>query len=199
MNKYSLLTLAFLLLGLTTNVFSQPEERDIKDYPRHEKAHDMDKKDFPMGRPDDPRSRLDRMVNHLDLDDAQESSLREIFDESRSDFEDIGKRYRDNQMAMEQLDPGDENYQSRLEALAEERGEIATEKTILEGTIKSRVNQQLTPDQIDLIRDGRKGIRNHGGKNRKNKGARKHRGMDKFDKKNRRPNRRLKNRSNRPF
>ena len=199
MNKYFLMTLVFFLLGLTTNVFSQPEERDIEDYPRHEKTHDMGKKDFPMGRSDDPRSRLDRMVNRLDLDDTQKSNIREIFDESRSDFKDIGKRYRENQMAMEQLNPGDEDYQSRLEALAVERGEIATEKTILEGTIKSRVNQQLTPDQIDLIPEGRKGIRNHGKKNRKNKGARKHRGMDKFDKKNRRPKRRLKNRPNRPF
>jgi Spy/CpxP family protein refolding chaperone len=197
MNKYSLVTLTFLFLGLTTNVFSQPEERDIEDYPRHV-GQDMGKKDFPMGRSDDPHSRLDRMVNHLDLDDAQESSIREIFDESRSDLEDIGKRYRENQMAMEQLEPGDEDYQSSLEALAVERGEIATEKTILEGTIKSRVNQQLTPDQIDLIQEDRKGIRDHGGKNRKNKGARKHRGMDKFDKKNRRHKRRLKNRPNKP-
>ena len=54
--------------------------------------------------------------------------LEKFFDESRSDFEDIGKRYRENQMAMEQLNPGDEDYQSRLEALAVERGEIATEK-----------------------------------------------------------------------
>jgi Spy/CpxP family protein refolding chaperone len=197
MNKYSLVTLTFLFLGLTTNVFSQPEERDIEDYPRHV-GQDMGKKDFPMGRSDDPHSRLDRMVNHLDLDDAQESSIREIFDESRSDLEDIGKRYRENQMAMEQLEPGDEDYQSSLEVLAVERGEIATEKTILEGTIKSRVNQQLTPDQIDLIQEDRKGIRDHGGKNRKNKGARKHRGMDKFDKKNRRHKRRLKNRPNKP-
>ena len=44
MNKFFLITLVFFLLGLTTNVFSQPEERDIKDYPRHEKTHDMGKK-----------------------------------------------------------------------------------------------------------------------------------------------------------
>ena len=56
MNKYFLMTLVFLLLGLTTNVFSQPEERS-----------------------DNPHSRLDRMVNHLDLDDAQKSNIREIF------------------------------------------------------------------------------------------------------------------------
>ncbi|SVA90300.1 uncharacterized protein METZ01_LOCUS143154, partial [marine metagenome] len=67
MNKYFLMTLVFFLLGLTTNVFSQPEERS-----------------------DNPHSRLDRMVNHLDLDDTQKSNIREIFDESRSDFEDIG-------------------------------------------------------------------------------------------------------------
>ena len=48
MKKYFLMTLVFFLLGLTTNVFSQPEERS-----------------------DNPHSRLDRMVNRLDLDDVQ--------------------------------------------------------------------------------------------------------------------------------
>ena len=67
---------------------------------------------------------------------------------------------------MHELDVNDSNYDTRLQTLSMEVGAVASEATLLHGSLRADVFAQLTPEQRELAAEGRRGMRRnsrHGG------------------------------------
>ncbi len=116
---------------------------------------------------------FDRMVEHmsrlLELDDAQEQAIRNIVDDARTKAKALHERAKANREAMHALNVSDTDYDAKLQKLAAENGEVATQLTLLHGRVMAQVNGELTPEQqAELserrgkMRDGSRHRRHHG-------------------------------------
>jgi Spy/CpxP family protein refolding chaperone len=94
---------------------------------------------------------FDRMVEHmsrlLELDDAQEQAIRNIVDDARPKAKALRERAKANREAMHALNVSDKDYDVKLQNLAAENGEVATQLTLLHGRVMAQVNGELTPEQ----------------------------------------------------
>lgn len=116
---------------------------------------------------------FDRIVEHmsrvLELDDAQEQAIRNIVEDARPKAKALRERAKANREAMHALNVSDTDYDAKLQKLAAENGEVATQLTLLHGRVMAQVNGELTPEQqAELserrakMRDGFQHRRHHG-------------------------------------
>jgi Spy/CpxP family protein refolding chaperone len=163
--------LQFVSIGLTVffvgAVWAGPENDDYEHFGMH---HGMHRGDAGMmhGGPN-----FDRMVEHmsrlLELDDAQEQAIRNIVEDAKPKAKALRERAKENRKAMHALNVSDTDYDAKLQKLAAENGEVATQLTLLHGRVMAQVNGELTPEQqAELserrgkMRDGFRHRRHHG-------------------------------------
>ena len=71
-----------------------------------------------------PMMMAGRLVRRLDLDETQQTEVRNIFEAARPEFEVIRERGRSTREAMLNLDPASADYSAELNNLALESGQI---------------------------------------------------------------------------
>ncbi|MDJ0710741.1 MAG: Spy/CpxP family protein refolding chaperone [Woeseiaceae bacterium] len=91
---------------------------------------------------------LEHMADHLDLDDTQRESVRNIFEAAKPEIEALRDQMRANREALEALDLSDAAYSTELNNIAISNGELATQGTLLFTRIRSEVHAVLTDEQI---------------------------------------------------
>ena len=98
-----------------------------------------------------PDKMLERMSEHLDLDETQRQSVENILEASKPEFEALRDRFTANREALQALDPADASYSVNLEAAAAENGRLATEATLLRSRVRTEINAVLTEEQREKL------------------------------------------------
>ncbi len=106
---------------------------------------------------------IDRVVEHiarrLELDDAQESVIRNIVDAAKPEAEALREQARSNREVMHDLDMADADYGIKFQTLAGKNGEIVTQMTLLHGRVMSEINAELSDEQRAKLSEDRDGMR----------------------------------------
>ncbi|VUD40946.1 hypothetical protein TDB9533_00386 [Thalassocella blandensis] len=93
---------------------------------------------------------LEKLDRVLELTDAQKSQLEAIKEQGKQDRRaSMEDRHQKNMMS---LDPSAADYQTQVQALADENAERAREKTMKMAEYRSQVYAVLTPEQRDLLK-----------------------------------------------
>jgi len=100
-----------------------------------------------------PMMMVGRLVRRLDLDEIQETEIRNIVEAAKPEFEVIRDRGRATREAMLNLDPASPDYSAELNNLALESGQIMTDTALLAGRVRADVNAVLTPEQAAELRE----------------------------------------------
>jgi len=95
-----------------------------------------------------PGLMLEHMADHLDLDDTQRESVRNILEAAKPEIEALRDQMRANREALEGLDVSDAAYSTELNNIAISNGELATQGTLLFTRIRGEVRAVLTDEQI---------------------------------------------------
>ena len=90
-----------------------------------------------------PEMMIERMAEHLDLDDVQRDSLENIINAARPELDALREKLRANHEALRDLDVNDPEVQN----IAISNGELATEGTLLLTRIRSEIDAVLTDEQ----------------------------------------------------
>ena len=98
-----------------------------------------------------PGMMLEHMADHLDLDDAQRESVRNILEAARPEIEALRTQFRANRDALEALDASDPAYSAELNSIAASNGQLATEGTLLFTRIRTEVHAVLTDEQLEKL------------------------------------------------
>ena len=102
-----------------------------------------------------PTLMLEHMADHLDLDDAQRDSVRNIFEAAKPEIEALRDKARANREALEALETSSAAYSAELNNIAISNGELATEATLLFTRIRAEVHAVLTDEQIAKLERGK--------------------------------------------
>lgn len=98
-----------------------------------------------------PGMMLEHMADHLDLDDAQRESVRNILEAARPEIEALREQFRANREALETLDTSDPAYSAELNNIAISNGQLATEGTLLFTRIRTEIHAVLTDEQREKL------------------------------------------------
>ncbi len=107
----------------------------------------------------DPAHMLEMMTRHLDLDDTQAQTIGNIIEVARPEIDALRDRAKATRKAMHELDVSDSDYGSKLQGLSIEIGALTSEATLLHGRLRAEVFAQLTPEQRERAKEGRRGMR----------------------------------------
>jgi Spy/CpxP family protein refolding chaperone len=132
------------------------QDSDDNDGKRHMRGarHHMDHGEFR-----DPARMLEMMTRHLDLDDTQTQTIGNIIEAARPEIDALRERAEATRKAMHELDVGGPDYGSKLQGLSTEIGALTSEATLLHGRLRAEVFAQLTPEQRERAKEGRRGMR----------------------------------------
>ena len=103
-----------------------------------------------------PEMMLEHMADHLDMDDTQRATVRNILEAARPEFQAIREQARANREALRALDSGD----PAVNDIAISNGELATQGTLLAHRVRNEVRAVLTDEQIEKLERTRDRIRN---------------------------------------
>ena len=95
----------------------------------------------------DPSTMIERMADHLDLDETQRQSVANIAEAAKPEFQALRDSVRANRQALAALDPADANYSVDLNSIAADNGRLATEATLLVTRVRNDVKAVLTEEQ----------------------------------------------------
>ena len=95
----------------------------------------------------DPARMVERMSRILDLDELQEQNISNILTAAQPEIDALRERGKANREAMRALDTSDPDYSTKLNTLASDIGELATEATLLFGRVRLEVTGQLSDEQ----------------------------------------------------
>lgn len=101
---------------------------------------------FGFGMPD-PGMMIERMARHLELDDTQRESVKNIMEAAKPEMKTMREQFRANLDALQSLDAGDPEIQN----IAISNGELATEGTLLFSRIRGELHAVLTEEQIAKV------------------------------------------------
>lgn len=165
MRKSYITTIAALAaLAVSGNAFAQDNEGDGHERSKRSADHRGPGRGF-----SDPSKMIERMADHLGLDDAQRQSVANIVTASKPEFEALRDAARENRGAIHALDVDDPDYGSALQNLSVKSGELAAELTLLTGRVRGEIADVLTSEQRQLLEDrmSRRGEgRRHSGRDR---------------------------------
>jgi Spy/CpxP family protein refolding chaperone len=119
----------------------------------------------------DPERMVSHLTQKLELDQTQQQEIGNIVSAAKPELDALRDRAEANRSAMHELDFNEGDYDVRLQALATEKGEIATEQALLHGRLKSEINAVLTPAQRQQLAAASDRMRDRFQKHRKS-GAR---------------------------
>ena len=102
-----------------------------------------------------PELMLEHMADHLDLDDTQRTTVRNILEAARPEFQALREQARANRQALQSMDAGD----PAVNDIAVSNGELATQGTLLAHRVRSEVRAVLTDDQIEKLERSRDRMR----------------------------------------
>ena len=94
-----------------------------------------------------PRLMLEHMADHLDLDDAQRETVKNILEAAKPEMEALREQFKANREALEALDTSDPAYSTELNNIALSNGQLATDGTLLFTRVRAEVNAVLTDEQ----------------------------------------------------
>jgi len=92
----------------------------------------------------DPGMIIGRMAEHLDLDDAQRESVKNIMEAAKPELKALREQFRANHEALQALDASDPEIQN----IAISNGQLATEGTLLFSRIRGEIHAVLTEEQL---------------------------------------------------
>jgi len=120
-------------------------------------GHERDKRSGmhrgPGRRFGDPAMMIERMAEHLELDDTQRQSMTNIVEASKPEFAALRDAARDNREAIKALDVADPAYGPELQNLSVRSGELAAELTLLTGRVRGEIVAILTDAQRQLLEE----------------------------------------------
>ena len=130
-----------LLAALSMAAVSTPAEADRRGPPG-----------FPGGGAfPGPDMMMERMADHLDLDDTQRAQVQNIMEAARPEFEALREQWRANREALASLDTADPGYSVQLNDIALSNGQLATDGTLLFSRVRSEIHAVLTDEQRDKL------------------------------------------------
>lgn len=106
-----------------------------------------------------PGPSVERMADHLGLDETQQQSIENILEAAKPELEALREAQRANREALAALDPADANYSTAINNIAAENGRLATEGTLLRSRVRNEVNAVLTDEQREKLGQGRQRMR----------------------------------------
>lgn len=98
-----------------------------------------------------PEHMVKRLQRQLDLTDLQQQSISNVLLASKPEAEALRDASRANRKALRDLDTGADDYESRLQALADERGRLEAEQVALRGRVRAGIDEQLTDAQREKL------------------------------------------------
>lgn len=126
-----------LLAALSMAAVSTPAEADRRGPPG-----------FPGGGAfHDPDLMIERMADHLDLDDAQLAQVQNIMQAAKPEFEALREQRRANREALASLDAEAPGYSVQLNDIAVSNGQLATDGTLLFSRVRNEIRAVLTEEQ----------------------------------------------------
>ena len=87
---------------------------------------------------------IGRMAEHLDLDDVQRESVKNIIEAAKPELTALREQFHANHEALQSLDAGDPEVQN----IAISNGQLATEGTLLFSRIRGEIHAVLTDEQL---------------------------------------------------
>ncbi len=123
------------------------------------------------------RDPAERMAKYLSLDDSQKTNVSAIFEHNRPANEALRERSRANHEALRALKPGNPDYSSRAQALADEAGTLERDRVLQRTQVNAELSTVLTPEQMTKMQARHEhggaggGWRHHGGRDGHDKPA----------------------------
>lgn len=102
-----------------------------------------------------PGAMLEHMADHLDLDDTQRATVRNILEAARPEFLALREQARTNREALRTLDAAD----PAVNGIAISNGELATQGTLLAHRVRNEIRAVLTAEQIEKLERARERMR----------------------------------------
>ena len=138
MNKLLVILTSALALSVSSAAFSQEDGmKPHKQRPNHHRGA--------QGMP--VAGRLFHAIKRLDLDEAQETSLREIMDTMRADLHPIMQATREGHMQLKELINSDTYDEAAVATIAGKEGDLAAERLMITSRAMSDAIQLLTEEQ----------------------------------------------------
>ena len=109
----------------------------------------------------DSEHRINRMADRLGLSAEQRDKVRAIADKSRPALRAVHDKMRDNRQAMRTLMQQEKAGDADIRKLADARGKLVAEMTVLRARMKSEVHAVLTPAQRDKLKQHSEQRRHH--------------------------------------
>ena len=97
----------------------------------------------------------ERMADRLGLDETQRQSVQNIQLAARPEITALRERMQSNREEMKALDPDDPNRSASLSEIADEKGQLAAEATLLFDRVRNEVSAVLTDEQRTKFEQGR--------------------------------------------
>ena len=142
MNKRIITVIGALLLTATAATLAQDSygERGMKDHRQHRGMQAMPMFDH-----------LSRALRRLDLDDGQKESIKAVMHNMKAEIRPIMQLTQDGHQELLQLIKADSYDEQAVAALAEEEGNLATERMLISSRALSEVFSYLTEEQRDQL------------------------------------------------
>ena len=106
-----------------------------------------------------PGLMIEHMADHLDLDDEQRETVRNIMEAVKPEFEALREQFRANREALASLEAGAPAYSTELNDIAVSNGQLATEGTLLFARVRSEVHAVLSEEQREKLARGKQRMR----------------------------------------
>jgi periplasmic protein CpxP/Spy len=136
--------------------------------PGHDGAGHVGKRDLHRGAGmhggGDPGRMVEHLSRRLGLDESQRQTLEDAAAALKPEMAAVRERAEANRQAMRELDPDASDFDSKLDELAREKGDIETQQTLLHGRLRSEIHAVLTPEQLQQLSTESKKMRARFGK-----------------------------------
>lgn len=109
----------------------------------------------------DPERMLEHLTRALDLDDTQKARIDNIITAAKPEIDALRERTHDTFASMRELDPANSDYATRLQNLATENGQLATDATLLHGRLRAEIYAELTQEQRQQLMEREEQMRRH--------------------------------------
>jgi len=149
--------LAVLIASVLVCGFASAQEGDSghRDVGRHGPGAPP----FPMA---DPERMIEHMSEQLQLDETQKQELRNAVSAARPQLEALRDREMANRMALQALDTADPDYGVKVQDIAIDNGQIATELTLAMSALRVDIHSKLTPEQQKMLSESLDGRHERG-------------------------------------
>lgn len=109
----------------------------------------------------DPARMVRHMSRRLELDEAQSQQLNNVVVAATPQLTALHEKSRANREAIAALDLDAGDYDSSIQRLAAESGEIAIARTLLLSQLRRDIHSRLTPEQQQKLADTADHMRHH--------------------------------------